>query len=106
MEQTLETIKYLISDNIISIVFVNYLLIEALKQTKKINKDYLAITSLITGLLISVLFGYLNNSLNLYENILIGLLAGGFTSGAYSSIKSFKLLTSKPESEDSEDTKK
>lgn len=82
MESTVELIKYLLTDNVLTIVVVNYLIMEGIKKLNMIDNKYIPILSMFCGLLIGLLLGYFNNA-DLYETAVIGFISGGFTSGLY-----------------------
>lgn len=82
MEQTVEIIKYLLTDNALTIVTVTYLFIEAVKHLNLIKSEYLPLIAMFTGLIIGLILGYFNGS-DLYETAVLGLISGGFSSGLY-----------------------
>lgn len=83
MEQTVEILKMLLSDNMLTIVAVVYFLMEAIKKIEFVNNKYIPLLSMFVGLIVGVILAIVSNNGDIYTSAVLGFLSGGFTSGLY-----------------------
>lgn len=86
MENISEIIKFIVADTPLTVVAMTYLVIEALKNTEKIDNKYLPIFAIFVGLFVGVVIGYFSGN-DLFNSAIIGCLSGGFATGLYETLK-------------------
>lgn len=98
MVEMVETIQTITASNVLITVVVTYLIVEALKKTKKVHLDFIPLVSMVTGILIGIVVGYFTDGVDhLFTAAITGLLSGGFASGLYDTVKKSILNKNKGE---------
>lgn len=71
------------------------LIVEVIKITDKVPKQYIPLTSILVGVVITVIFSFTVDDISIAQAVLIGILNGLTATGLYENVKNFDVIEQK-----------